>query len=161
VPYLLESDYDDSATVSILRATTFLRAACIRSEMTSPRRQSSADGGHLVVGAFVNASFLAVLVFFAYLREQPLFWTSAGNWPIWLRELVGASFYPLLLLELLLLIIFSATCVRIVSAGYRTTTSAVLVLPFLWIFFIMILLIVGGNNLENLTTGQPLHWHPR
>jgi hypothetical protein len=129
--------------------------------MTSLQRQSCADGGYLIAGAFVNASFLAVLVFFAYLREQSSFWVSAGNWPIWLRELVGASFYPLLLLELLLLIIFSLACVRILSSGYRRTTSAVLVLPFLWILFILILVIVGANNLENLIAGQPLHWHPR
>ena len=128
--------------------------------MTSIQRQSWADGAHLIVGAFVNASFLAVLVFFAYLREQPSFWTNVGNWPIWLRELVGASFYPLLLLVLILLTIFSGACVRVLSFGCRTAIPAVLALPFLWVLFILVLLIVGANNLENLIAVRALHWHP-
>ena len=128
--------------------------------MTSLQRQSWVDGAHLIVGVFVNTIFLGLLIFFAYLREQPLFWTNAGNWPIWLRQLVGASFYPLLLLELILLTIFSGACVRVLSFGYRTAIPAVLVLPFLWVLFILVLLIVGANNLENLIAGRPLHWHP-
>lgn len=129
--------------------------------MTLPQRQTLADGGHLIVGAFVNASVLALLLFFAYLREQSSFWTNEGNWPIWLRELVGASFYPMLLLELFLLTVFSGACFRTLGSGYRTATTVVLVVPFLWTLFILVLLIVGANNLENLITGRPLHWHPR
>jgi hypothetical protein len=129
--------------------------------MTSLQRRSRADGAHLIAGAFVNVFFLVTLVFFTYLREQPLFWTNAGNWPVWLRELVGASFYPLLLLELCLLTIFSVACIRRLSFGHRTTTVVVASLPFLWMLLMLVLLLVGANNVENLMAGQPLHWHPQ
>ena len=88
-----------------------------------------------------------------------MFWTNAGNWPIWLRELVGASFYPLLLLELLLLMAFSGVCVRLLASRCPTGMTVVAVLPLLWTLFLLIVVILGANNLDNLIAGQPLHWH--
>lgn len=88
-----------------------------------------------------------------------MFWTNAGNWPIWLRELIGASFYPLLLLEFLLLMAFSGVWVRVLSSGSPAGKTAVAVLPLLWALFLLIVVIMGANNLDNLIAGQPFHWH--
>jgi hypothetical protein len=125
----------------------------------STKKQSPAGGRQLIAGAAVNFTFLAVLFLFACLREQSMFWTNVGNWPIWLRELVGASFYPLLLLELLLLMAFSGVCVRLLASRRPAGMTAVAVLPLLWTLFLLIVVIVGANNLDNLIAGQPLHWH--
>jgi hypothetical protein len=122
---------------------------------------SWADGDFLIVGAFVNLWFLLALAFFAFLREEPSFWTHAGSWPIWLRETVRAVFYPMLLIELVFLLVFTGLCVRPRGSRYRSATVAVVTLPLLWMLFVLVLLIVGVNNLENLIAGQPLHWHPR
>jgi hypothetical protein len=129
--------------------------------MTPVQRQSRADGRHLAAGAFVNLCCLLALVFFAWLREQPLFWTNAGNWPIWLRELVGASFVPLLLFEFVLLVTFSLASLRNRDTGCPRTIAVALVVPILWALFILVLVICGANNVHNLMEGQPLHWHPR
>jgi hypothetical protein len=129
--------------------------------MIQRQRPSWADGDFLIVGAFVNLSFLLALAFFAFLREEPSFWTNAGGWPIWLRETVRAVFYPMLLLELLSLMVFSGLCVRPRGPRYRSATVAVVTLPLLWMLYVLVLLIVAVNNLENLIAGQPLHWHPR
>lgn len=144
----------------MLRPTFVAREARCDPNMNQRQRQSWADGEPLIVGAFVNFSFLLALVFFAFLREEPSFWTNAGSWPIWLREIVGAVFYPMLLLELLTLMVFTGLCVRSRGSRYRSTTIAVVMLPLLWMLYVFVLLIVAVNNLDNLIAGQPLHWHP-
>ena len=144
----------------MLRPTFVALEARCDPNMTQRQRQSWADGEPLIVGAFVNFSFLLALVFFAFLREEPSFWTNAGSWPIWLREIVGAVFYPMLLLELLTLLVFTGLCVRSRGSRYRSTTIAVVMLPLLWMLYVFVLLIVAVNNLDNLIAGQPLHWHP-
>lgn len=104
---------------------------------------------------------LAVLILFVFLKEGPLFWTNAGGWAVGLRELVGAFFYPLLLLELFVLVIFSGAYLRFLATRGATSVSAVVVLPLLWALFLLVIVILGANNLENLIGGRPLHWHPR
>ena len=58
------------------------------------------------------AAALCLLALFAVLREQPLSWRNAGGWPVWLRDFVAVSFYPLLGLEVLLLLLFSSACLH-------------------------------------------------
>jgi len=128
---------------------------------TSLRKQSRAGGPQLIAGAILNFTILGVLILFASLREQSTFWTHAGHWPIWLRELVGSSFYPLLLLELLFLMTFSGMCVRLLNARCPTATSAVVFLLLLWTLFVLVVVIIGANNLDSLIAGRPLHWHPQ
>jgi uncharacterized membrane protein len=57
--------------------------------------------------------------------------------------------------------VFSGLCVRPRGSRYRSATVAVVTLPLLWMLYVLVLLIVAVNNLENLIAGQPLHWHPR
>jgi hypothetical protein len=51
--------------------------------------------------------------------------------------------------------------VRFLTSGSCTTAPAILALPFLWTLFVIVLLVVGANNLENLMADRPLHWHPQ
>lgn len=124
------------------------------------RKRSDAGASHLVGGAVVNVCLLAVLVGFAWLKEQPLFWRNAGNWPIWLRELVGSSFYPLFLLEFLLLTAFTGASIRCLRSGCSGGGFLAVALPLVWGLFFVVILLLVANNLDNLLAGRPLHWHP-
>ena len=94
----------------------------------------------------------------AFLREQPRFWTNAGGWPVPLREFVAGWFYPLLALEMLVLVGFSIACMH---AKRVAGNQAIVTLPILWALFGLVLAIVIANNIENLLAGRPLHWHAR
>lgn len=133
---------------------------------TSPRmhsishREATSGSPHLlIVGAVVNFVFLSVLGLLTLLREQPLFWRNAGGWPIWLREFVEISFYPLLVLELMLLMTFSSVCARCLGPRCSSRGSAILMLTVLWVLFFCVVAVIGANNLENLLSGRPVHWH--
>jgi hypothetical protein len=126
---------------------------------TSHREATSGSAHLLIVGAVVNFVFLSVLGLLALLREQPLFWTNAGGWPIWLRDFVGISFYPLLVLELMLLMTFSALCARCLSTRCSSRCPAVLTLSVLWVLLFCVVAVLVANNLDNLLSGRPVHWH--
>lgn len=113
----------------------------------------------LVFGAVIHFFVLSLLIPVAWLREQPAFWTNAGGWPIWFREFVGASFFPLFLLEFLLLAAFSSVCVQLLPKQSANGNAAVAVLLLLWMLFLFAVMIIVANNLDNLIAGRPLHWH--
>jgi hypothetical protein len=124
--------------------------------MTTRRERLFPGGIQHALSAVLHFSVLCLLAVFAVLREQPLFWRNAGGWPAWLRDFVAVSFYPLLGLEFLLLLLFSSVLLR----GHRMTQpSAILTLPLLWGLLFFIFAVVAGNNLDNLLSGRPLHWH--
>jgi hypothetical protein len=124
------------------------------------RHRSSAHTPLLVAGAALNFLFLIVLMAFSYLREEPIFWTNAGGWPIWLREIVQTSYYPLMLLEFLLLTAFSGVSIQLLSTRSRSANLAVILLPMLWGLLFLVIANSVANNLDNLLNGRPLHWHP-
>lgn len=128
---------------------------------TSHREATSGSAYLLIVGAVVNFVFLSVLGLLALLREQPLFWRNAGAWPIWLRDAVEISFYPLLVLELMLLMTFSALCARRLGTRCSSRNPAILTLSVLWVLLFCVVAVLGANNLENLLSGRPVHWHPK
>jgi hypothetical protein len=101
-----------------------------------------------------------LLVVLALLKEQPLFWRNTGGWPIWLRELVEAAFYLLLTLEAVCLVGFSIMLVARSVPGHSSGSAVALCLGLLWVPFLTIIGIVVANNVENVITGRPLHWHP-
>ncbi|WP_295388472.1 hypothetical protein [uncultured Thiodictyon sp.] len=96
---------------------------------------------------------------FSYLREEPTFWTNAGDWPTGLRELVQDTYYPFIVLEFLLLAAFSGVSIQRLSTRSRSASLAVILLPLLWGLFFLLIANSVANNLENLLTGRPLHWH--
>jgi len=120
-----------------------------------------ADAQHLLIlGTAVHTALLTLLMGMAALREQAEFWRNTGGWPIGLRDFVGAAFYPCLVLEVALLLAFSAVLAgRALDHGPRARATAAS-LGILWTLCLVIVGIVTANNLDNLFAGRPLHWHP-
>ncbi len=128
-----------------------------------PRKTAPSNAPLLIAGAVVNFMFLIILLVFSYLREEPSFWMNANAWSAWpsgMRELVQTLYYPLLLLEFLLLSAFSGISIHLLSTRYTSASLAVVLLPMLWGLFFMVIVNSVFNNLENLWYGRPLHWHP-
>jgi hypothetical protein len=124
------------------------------------RREPALSGGLLLAfWAAANFSILCLLAVFAIFREQPLFWRNAGGWPLWLRDLVETSFYPLLGLELMFLLAYSSACFGLLHGRCAVGRYAILTLPLLWGLLFIVVAVVAANNLDNLLSGQPLHWH--
>ncbi len=104
-----------------------------------------------------NLLSLAVLLVFVWLKEDPMFWLNAGGWPIWLREMVLITFYPLLFLEMCILPGFASLYMtwrresrELARAGF------VLVLCFSMVFLVIVGLLVQ-DNFRNLLEGRALH----
>jgi hypothetical protein len=128
---------------------------------THPARTSSSYNTLLLIsGAAVNFVFLVVLMVFSYLREEPLFWMNEGQFPIWMRDLVSSTYYPMLLLEFALLSALSGVSVRLLSTRSASASLAVVLLPILWGLYLIVIANSVANNLDNLLHGRPLHWHP-
>jgi hypothetical protein len=106
----------------------------------------------------LNFLLLALLLVFAWLRELPLFWMNAGHWPVWLRELVGLTFYPLLLLELSLLIGVSAMSGWYLTAHRPGAGALLLVLSLLWGLVLLVALIIVTDAPVLLSVVSPLAW---
>jgi hypothetical protein len=117
------------------------------------------DGLPVLFASLVNLSFLLVLMFFAGLRELPVFWTDAGGWPVWLRGLVEVGFYPMFFVELALLGLLSVFGVNLAGARHPSAGVSVVLLWFAWLLLFTVVAVVAANNLENLISGRPLHWH--
>lgn len=100
-----------------------------------------------------------LLVWFATLRENEAFWTYAGGYPIWLRDLVLLTYLPLLFAAVLLLAGLSmAGCSKVCRS------------PRFWVLESLLLLVCWGlvatsgyiafeDNIANLLDGQDLHHH--
>ena len=99
------------------------------------------------------------LFYFACLRETPSFWTNAGGYPLWLRDLVLEGFYPLLFMYVGL----------VAHLSWEAITKPARVATFLWLEVCSLLLlwaaggltitIVVANNVTNLLEGRPFHSH--
>ncbi len=57
--------------------------------------------------AILYASASIVLIGFALLKEEPLFWRNVAGWPVWFREFVRIAFHPLMVLHGALLAAFT------------------------------------------------------
>lgn len=109
--------------------------------------------------ALASGGLLVVMTPFALLREDPMFWRNAGGWPIWLRELVKDTFYPLLAGELGLLVLLSAMLLCS-PAMMPWRKQAWPVAALMWLWTLAVIVVVAGNNIANVLAGRPLHWHP-
>ena len=105
---------------------------------------------------------MAELLLFAstVLRETPQFWRNSGGYSVFVRNLVYFGDYPLLAL------VFSGTAAGTLLAwrflsSHRGIASGLLLFSALqWVLFIIILVIMLWNNVDNLLHGRPLHYHP-
>ena len=123
------------------------------------RGRIAASPGPLLATAFINLVLLSLLGVFSWLREQPLFWRNIGGWPLWLRDLVWLLFYPVLMLEIAFLLTLTAGVARCISLRCPYQGPAIVILILLWGLWLVIMILVVWNNVENLLYGRPLHWH--
>ena len=101
-----------------------------------------------------------MLFHWSLLRENPWFWRSAGGYPVWERELVGAGYFPLALAYVLLVLAQSwLVLLRPPGKPGAWWTEATIVF-FFWTLMAVILSITLANNLSNLLEGRPFHEHP-
>lgn len=124
------------------------------------RHRTSSEQNTAILGTSLHLVLITLLIFLALLREQPSFWLNAGGWSIWLRNLVETGFYSLFSLELMLLSGFSVLMIVNVQSAKEDGAVAIVCLSILWILYLVIVLIVVANNLENIVAGRPAHWHP-
>jgi len=114
-----------------------------------------------LAGLYLLALLLnTILLVFAELREYPPFWTNAGGYPIELRELVLNAFYPLLLVQLIVLGTASLFQFRALPAGKKHRILVLALITLFWLFFGCIVFIFTANNLENVMNGRGFHYHP-
>ncbi|MBK1881905.1 hypothetical protein JIN85_05735 [Luteolibacter pohnpeiensis] len=113
-----------------------------------------AAGICLLIGA-------CMLVILAWFRETPAFWTNAGGYPLWLRDLVQMGFYPLLSLVVFTLIYHSC----VLFSHWRGSAQLWLIQASLiagaWIIVASAASLAFANNIVNLIEHRDLHSHPR
>ncbi len=92
------------------------------------------------------------------LRETHQFWTNGGGYSIEFRAFVMSAFNFLLVLDVSFLFIMSLGLSRshLLSYWGRVRIGCGVVL---WVFFIICLCFMMGNNIQNLLEGRDLHWH--
>jgi hypothetical protein len=101
--------------------------------------------------AILYASASIVLIGFALLKEEPLFWRHAGGWPVWFREFVRITFHPLLVLHGALLAAFT---IRALLRGVPRL-ALLMILFGLWLLATLpLFLSLADNLLEYLEDAQ-------
>ena len=104
-------------------------------------------------------ALLVVNSVFTVLKETPLFWHNAGGFPVALRELVLAVYYPLLGLNMLLCLIVGALAVCEFGRRGRGAWWAIAVAVLMWAALVLNVGWLVANNVENLLIGRDLHYH--
>ncbi|MEN9975173.1 MAG: hypothetical protein RLZZ282_1179, partial [Verrucomicrobiota bacterium] len=93
-------------------------------------------------------------------RENKVFWTNAGGYPIWLRDMVQWTYVPLMLLAILALFVLSMACCSKIYKSIRFFVLESLLLFMCWGLFTTTGCIAFNNNIKNLIQGRDLHEHP-
>ena len=114
--------------------------------------------GSLAAGVALTALGLAVLVG-ALFRETPLFWLNVGGYPVELRDLVLANFYPSFAVYFFGLMFGSVVGWQLLRARRRSGGILLLACMLNWLLFAAITTMVLWNNVENVMEGRPLHYH--
>jgi hypothetical protein len=67
----------------------------------------------LGLAAFAFLVALPVLFWFCWLREMPIFWLNEGGYPVWLREMVLDTYYPIFFINLVLMFAYVVLLLRV------------------------------------------------
>ncbi len=113
----------------------------------------------LLVGGLFAVGSGVLLVVFACLRENQAFWTQAGNYPLWLRDLVLWFFIPMFLGTTGLL--FGLSIASIFNAPKKIwllMMESILILLG-WGLVTTAACIALNNNVRNIINGVPIHNH--
>ncbi|MEI6674113.1 MAG: hypothetical protein WCO57_02940 [Verrucomicrobiota bacterium] len=114
--------------------------------------------GMLAATLLANACGL-LLVWFAVLRESLVFWTNAGGYPIWLRDLVQWTYLPLWVGTVVLLGSLSVACLAKIGGGLRFFMLESVLLLLGWVIVSTSGFVAFQNNIGNLLNGHPIHYH--
>ncbi|MEI7955189.1 MAG: hypothetical protein WCJ66_08475 [Verrucomicrobiota bacterium] len=117
-------------------------------------------GTGLLLATLLIMVLSAVLVWFAILRENQVFWTNAGGYPIWLRDLVLWTYIPLLGVAGLSLMALSMACFSRICRSKRFFAVEGLLLLMCWAVLATSGYIAFSNNIVNIIEGRDLHYHP-
>lgn len=101
----------------------------------------------------------SMLLWFACLRENRAFWTNAGGYSLSLRDAVLFFFYPLLVVNLLVLVGLTVAFVATLRPPVSMIVLKLSALLVCWGVFSGAIAVSGSNNLMNLLEGRPLHQH--
>ncbi len=96
----------------------------------------------------------------ASLRENPMFWRNAGGYPVELRELILAFYYPGLLAYVFLTFANCYAGWKLLRVGWLDGLALMLGCALNGLLFAIIATVTVWNNVENLLDGLPLHFHP-
>jgi len=102
--------------------------------------------------------FVLGLIRLTLWKENPFFWMNVGGHPIWLRESLQFIYYPYLLFTTMTLCIVTRSVLGrfIHQLAYRRVWVFLLAA---WILFFSNCGLLVANNVKNLWTKQPLHYH--
>jgi hypothetical protein len=129
----------------------------------SDNRNDSRDvlmGAGILLATCVVFCLGLLLICFATLRENKVFWTNAGGYPIWLRDMVQWTYVPLMLLAILALFVLSMACCSKIYKSIRFFVLESLLLLMCWGLVTTSGCIAFNNNIKNLIQGRDLHEHP-
>jgi len=98
-----------------------------------------------------------VLIWFSVLRENEEFWTNAGGYPIWLRDLVLWTFWPLVLGSVTVLFGLSAICVAKIGGGLRFFVIVSMLILLSWGLVTTVACIALEDNVDVVISGVTIH----
>ena len=67
----------------------------------------------LAVAVFMFLVGLPVMLSFSWLREMSIFWMNEGGYPVWLREVVLDTYYPIFFINLVLMFAYVVLLLRV------------------------------------------------
>lgn len=102
-----------------------------------------------------------LLIWFATLRENQVFWTNAGGYPLLLRDVVHYMFLPLLIVTAVSLLALNMACFSKICASLRFFILETLMLLLCWLLLAVAGYIAFKNNIQNIISGDPIHHHEK
>jgi hypothetical protein len=91
-----------------------------------------------------------VLIWFSTLRENEVFWSNTGGYPIILRDLVYITFYPLLIGTIFCLSGTTLVCLFKVCESIRFYILESILLTLCWGLIILSIYLSFNNDLNQL-----------
>lgn len=124
-----------------------------------PKRKATAAKLTRVALTLLALALAALLFYFVLLRENQLFWMNVGGYPVWLRDVVEFTYYPLFFANLAVLISLSILLLAHPPNSAKIMWVEAGMISFLWGCCGVIFVMTIANNVCNIMEGRPLHGH--
>lgn len=97
---------------------------------------------------------------FSFLRETHEFWLNSGGYPVFLRDLVLITYFPLMIFNFFVL--FTLTGIRCakIAVHPRLITLEISLILIGWVLFVGSIGVSVKNNIENYLEDRPIHAKP-